>query len=641
MRDFLVGTAGHIDHGKTTLLKALTGIDADRLDEEKRRGITIDIGFAHMSLGHVRIGFVDVPGHERLVKNMLAGIGGIDLALLIVAADESIMPQTLEHFHICRLLDIPAGIVVLTKCDSVEPELLNLVRDEIRAMTRGSLLENSPVIAVDSISGSGLERLKQALLDQARGPGRNRGFRQERVIRLPVDRVFTKRGFGTVVTGTLTSGIIEQGGAVAVYPSGKRGKIRRVEIFNREAAKAVAGQRTALNLSGLGMDDLNRGMVLSRPGGLRTTRSLDASISVLTDAPRPLKRRTPVRFHHGSGQWHGHVYPLEGKVVAPGRRAMVQLRLDQPAMCWIGDRFILRMDSPPVTVGGGVVLDDHPPRHRARNLSRALSALKALHSGLEATCRDTDQVRIEFLVRSKGEPGIDIGELAARTGAPRRRLLEHLREHPDIELVPQEPPLAVTRAALRSLQESMLSFLNDFHSRNPLAAGVSREELRNRFLKSSSIDYFQFLLQRLEQRELIRIDRSIVMRRGWKPCLNPAQERVRRSILDALRRSFPRPPNLTELKQRLHHPPSGTEEVCFFLIQQGDLVRIGGEFVLTPFQIDRLKNELKIKFSPGQSFSVPEFKDSLGISRKYAIPFLEYLDREGVTRRQGDGRIVL
>lgn len=641
MRDFLVGTAGHIDHGKTTLLKALTGIDADRLEEEKRRGITIDIGFAHMSLGHVRVGFVDVPGHERLVKNMLAGIGGIDLALLIVAADESIMPQTLEHFHICRLLDIPAGIVVLTKCDSVEPELLNLVRDEIRAMTRGSLLENSPVIAVDSISGSGLERLKQALLDQARGPGRNRGFRQERVIRLPVDRVFTKRGFGTVVTGTLTSGIIEQGDAVAVYPSGKRGKIRRVEIFNREAAKAVAGQRTALNLSGLGKDDLIRGMVLSRPGGLRTTRSLDASISVLTDAPRPLKRRTPVRIHHGSGQWHGHVYPLEGKVVAPGRRAMVQLRLDQPAMCWIGDRFILRMDSPPVTVGGGVVLDDHPPRHRTRNLSGALSALKALHSGLEATCRDTDQVRIEFLVRSKGEPGIDIGELAARTGAPRRRLLEHLREHPDIELVPQEPPLAVTRAALRSLQESMLSYLNDFHSRNPLAAGVSREELRNRFLKSSSIDYFQFLLQRLEQRELIRIDRSIVMRRGWKPCLNPAQEGVRRSILDALRRSFPRPPNLTELKQRLHHPPSGTEEVCFFLIQQGDLVRIGGEFVLTPFQIDRLKNELKIKFSPGQSFSVPEFKNSLGISRKYAIPFLEYLDREGVTRRQGDGRIVL
>lgn len=641
MRDFLVGTAGHIDHGKTTLLKALTGIDADRLEEEKRRGITIDIGFAHMSLGHVRIGFVDVPGHERLVKNMLAGIGGIDLALLIVAADESIMPQTLEHFHICRLLDIPAGIVVLTKCDSVEPDLLNLVRDEIRAMTRGSLLEDSPVIAVDSISGNGLERLKQALLDQARGPGRNRGFRQERVIRLPVDRVFTKRGFGTVVTGTLTSGIIEQGDAVAVYPSGKRGRIRRVEIFNREAAKAVAGQRTALNLSGLGKDDLIRGMVLSRPGGLRTTRSLDASISVLTDAPRPLKRGTPVRFHHGSGQWNGHVYPLEGKVVAPGRRAMVQLRLDQPAMCWIGDRFILRMDSPPVTVGGGVVLDDHPPRHRARNLSGALSALKALHSGLEATCRDTDQIRIEFLVRSKGEPGIDIGELAARTGAPRRRFLEHLREHPDIELVPQEPPLAVTRAALRSLQESMLSYLNDSHSRKPLAAGVSREELRNRFLKSSSIDYFQFLLQRLEQRELIRIDRSIVMRRGWKPCLNPAQEGVRRSILDALRRSFPRPPNLTELKQRLHHPPSGTEEVCFFLIQQGDLVRIGGEFVLTPFQIDRLKNELKIKFSPGQSFSVPEFKDSLGISRKYAIPFLEYLDREGVTRRQGEGRIVL
>ena len=641
MRDFLVGTAGHIDHGKTTLLKALTGIDADRLEEEKRRGITIDIGFAHMSLGSCRIGFVDVPGHERLVKNMLAGIGGIDLALLIVAADESIMPQTREHFHICRLLDIPGGIVVLTKCDSVEPELLNLVREEIRAMTRGSFLENSPVIAVDSISGNGLDRLKQALLEQARGSDRNRGFRQERVIRLPVDRVFTKRGFGTVVTGTLTSGIIGRGDAVAVYPSGKRGKVRRVEIFNREAAEAVAGQRTALNLSGLGKDDLNRGMVLSRPGGLRPTRSLDASIRVLTDAPRPLKRRTPVRLHHGSGEWQGHVYPLEGNVVAPGRRAMVQLRLERPAMCWIGDRFILRMDSPPVTVGGGVVLDDLPPRHRVRNLPGELSALKAFRSGLEAGNRDPDRIRIEFLVRSKGEPGIDIGELAARTGSPRRRLLGNLQEHPDIELVPQEPSLAVTRAALRNLEESMLSYLDDFHSRNRLAAGVSREELRNRFLRSSSIDYFQFLLRRLERRQLIRVNRSIVMRQGWEPRLNPAQKGVRRSVLDALRRSFPRPPTLTELKRRLHHPPSRTEEVCFFLVQQGDLVRVGGEFVLTPSQIGRLKNELKIQFPPGQSFSVPEFKDSLGISRKYAIPFLEHLDREGVTRRQGDGRVVL
>ena len=639
MRDFLVGTAGHIDHGKTTLLKALTGIDADRLEEEKRRGITIDIGFAHMSVGSDRIGFVDVPGHERLVKNMLAGIGGIDLALLIVAADESIMPQTLEHFHICRLLDIPDGIVALTKCDAVEPELLTLVREEVRAMTRDSFLEDSPIIAVDSITGSGLELLKRTLIEQAGKSDRNRGSRQERVFRLPVDRVFTKRGFGTVVTGTLTSGTIEKDDAVAVFPSGKRGKIRRIEIFNREAAEAVAGQRTALNLMGLATGDLKRGMILSRPGGLRPTRSLDASIQVLKDAPRPLKRRTPVRFHHGSGEWQGHAYPLEGKTVVPGQQALIQIRLEHPAICWIGDRFILRTDSPPVTVGGGVVLDDVPPRHRARDLPGQLSALQALQSGLNSG--ESDQVRIEFLVRSKGPLGIDLNELAARTGSPPSRLLQHLRQIQGIEMVPQEPPLAVTRAALRNLEESMLSYLDDSHARNPLAAGVSREELRNRFLNSSSTDYFQFLLLRLERRGLIRIDRSIVMRRGWEPRLNPAQEAARRSILGLLQRSFPRPPTLTELKRRLHHPPARTDEVCFFLIQQGDLVRVAGEFVLTPTQIDRLKNELKIKFSPGQSFSVPQFKDSLGISRKYAIPFLEYLDREGVTRRRGDKRVVL
>ena len=639
MRDFLVGTAGHIDHGKTTLLKALTGIDADRLEEEKRRGITIDIGFAHMSVGSDRIGFVDVPGHERLVKNMLAGIGGIDLALLIVAADESIMPQTLEHFHICRLLDIPEGIVVLTKCDAVEPELLTLVREEVRAMTRDSFLENGPVIAVDSITGSGLELLKRTLVEQAGKSDRNRGSRQERVFRLPVDRVFTKRGFGTVVTGTLTSGTIEKDDAVAVFPSGKRGRIRRIEIFNREAAEAVAGQRTALNLMGLATGDLKRGMILSRPGGLRPTRSLDASIQVLKDAPRPLKRRTPVRFHHGSGEWQGHAYPLEGKTVAPGQQALIQIRLEHPAICWIGDRFILRTDSPPVTVAGGVVLDDVPPRHRARDLPGQLSALQTLHSGLKSG--ESDQVRIEFLVRSKGPLGIDLNELAARTGSPPSRLLQHLRQIQGIEMVPQEPPLAVTRATLRNLEESMLSYLDDSHARNPLAAGVSREELRNRFLNSSSTDYFQFLLLRLERRGLIRIDRSIVMRRGWEPRLSPAQEAARRSILGLLQRSFPRPPTLTELKRRLHHPPDRTDEVCFFLIQQGDLVRVAGEFVLTPSQVDRLKNEFKTRFSPGQSFSVPEFKDALGISRKYAIPFLEYLDREGVTRRQGGERVVL
>ena len=640
MRDILVGTTGHIDHGKTTLLKALTGIDTDRLAEEKRRGITIDLGFAHLSLASFRIGFVDVPGHEKLVKNMLAGIGGIDLALLVVAADESIMPQTLEHFHICRLLDIPRGIVVITKRDAVEPELLNLVRDEIRVMTRGSFLENGPVVAVDSISGKGLELLKQALIEQAGKSARNRGSRRERVFRLPVDRVFTKRGFGTVVTGTLTSGTIEKEDAVAVYPSGMRGRIRRIEIFNRETGEAAAGQRTALNLMGLGRDDLKRGMVLSRPGGLRPTRSLDASITVLKDAPRPLKRRTPVRLHHGSGAWLGHLYPLEGKAVAPGRRATVQIRLEQPAMCWIGDRFILRMDSPPVTVGGGVVLDDLPPRHRARNLPGQLSALEELRSGLEAGDGDPDRARIEFLVRSKGKLGIDVTELTARTGSAESRLLERLRQLPEIELIPQEPPLAVTRAALRNLEASMLSYLDEFHSRNRLAAGVPREELRNRFMEASGMDYFQFLLRRLEHRRRIRIDRSIVMRRGWEPRLNPVQERVRRSILGALRKRFPRPPTLAELKDRLHHSPTRTEEVYFFLIQQGDLLRVGGELVLTPSQADRLKNELGMKFSPGQSFSVPEFKDALGISRKYAIPFLEYLDREGVTRRQGDTRLV-
>ena len=641
MRDFIVGTAGHIDHGKTTLLKALTGIDADRLEEEKRRGITIDIGFAHMALASYRIGFIDVPGHEKFVKNMLAGIGGIDLLLLVVAADESIMPQTIEHFNICQLLKIPRGIIAVTKKRSVEEEMLDLVQEELRKITSGTFMQDSPIIPVDSISGEGLVLLQQALLKQILELNKNPKFEKGKLLRLPIDRIFSMKGFGTVITGTLASGKITREDTIVVYPNQNEGKIRRIEIFNQETATAIAGQRTALNVSGLDKQDLERGMVLSHPGVLCPSHILDATVQVLDNAPIPLKQRAPIRFHHGSGEWLGRVYPLESKMVLPGQSGLVQIRLEQPAMCWVGDRFILRMYSPMITIGGGVVLDNYPRKHRTRNLHQELPPLQHLKLCIEKQPLERDQTWLRFLVHSKGESGMDMKELTERTGSLENKIRPLLDNIPEIELVPQKPILAVTREALQNMEKFILDYLEHFHTTHPLASGVSREELRGQFLKNSNNDYFQFLIHRLEKQQLIRIDTSTITREGRQPELNKEQQVIRLAILEKIQISFPEPPTLQELKIKLSYDSSKIEDIYYFLLQQGELIRISGRFVLTNAQIDQLKKELRKKFLPGETFAVPQVKETLNITRKYAIPFLEYLDQERVTRREGAMRVLL
>src|SRR3954471_7397053 len=368
MKSVIVGTAGHIDHGKTALVKALTGIDADRLEEEKRRGITIDIGFAHLELKAekgeaLRIGFVDVPGHERFVRNMLAGIGGIDLVLLVISAEEAIKPQTVEHFDICRLLSIRRGIVVLTKSDLVDAETLDVVRMEVHEFVRGSFLESAPIVAVSSKTGAGLDELKRELTVAATEVTAKS---TAALVRLPIDRVFTMKGFGTVVTGTLLSGSVTKDAELELFPSGKHVRVRGVQVHGAAAEKAVAGERTALNLSGVSGDDLARGMTLAQPDLLRPTKTLDVSLSLLK-AAKPLKDRARVHFHAYTSETIAEVITLEGKQVKPGQTAFVQLRLNEPVLLVPGDRFILRQFSPVVTIGGGTVVDTAPlPRSRTR-----------------------------------------------------------------------------------------------------------------------------------------------------------------------------------------------------------------------------------------------------------------------------------
>lgn len=643
MQDVIIGTAGHIDHGKTTLVKALTGIDPDRLEEEKRRGITIDIGFAHLELGSFRLGFVDVPGHEKFVKNMLAGVGGIDLVVLVVAADESVMPQTLEHFHICRLLEIPRGMVVVTKKGLVDEELLDLVREEVRQLARGSFLEGAPVVAVDSLRGEGLEELRRVLLAELEDLSGDKAARASRaeVFRMPIDRVFTIRGFGTVVTGTPVAGEFRKDDTLAVYPTRKEGKIRGIEIFNRKVDSGRAGQRAALNLAGLEKQDLERGMVLGPPSAFEPSSMFDVWLHLLEGAPRPLTARTPVRFHQGTAELIGRVYLLEGPSIQPGQSGLAQIRIEKPTLSCPRDRFILRAYSPVTTIGGGVILDNAPPKHRGKERTRSAAGLRRLASLWLSRHIRFDETLVGYLVESRGRQGLNLRELAARTGLQPGYLSELLRTLEAVRLIPQDPPLAVHSSGLEETLRNLPLFLEDFHGRNPLAAGVSREELRKRFLGAASGAYLQAVLEELEARGKVRVQGSLVALKGKHATLSGEQQKIREQIVGLFDSRKLQPPTLDELVDALPFPASQIRDLYYFLLQEGELVRVQGDLVLAGPQVDFLKAELQKVFPKGQTFSVGEFKEVFNVSRKYAIPFLEFLDRERITRRMGDKRMVV
>ena len=643
MKDIIVGTAGHIDHGKTTLLKTLTGIDTDRLDEEKRRGISIDIGFAHMQLGDSRVGFIDVPGHEKFVKNMLAGIGGIDLVLLVVAADESVMPQTIEHFQICKLLEIPRGVIAITKRHLVEEEMLSLVEAEVRELVEGSPLEEAPIVAVDSVTGEGVELLKETLLEEI---GKSQqditaARRSHQIFRLPLDRIFTIKGFGTVVTGTPYAGVLKKGDAVTVYPSLKAGKVRGIEIFSQNADVAMAGQRTALNLSGLETESLNRGMVISGSNALASSSMIDAIVHLLPTAPKGLKDRSAIRFHHGSTELIGRIHPLENDQFRPGESMLVQFRLQSPTVCCPKDHFILRRYSPMTTIGGGVILDGTPPKHRKKDLPDILPELKKLWSMLTEQDPRLDSAFVEYFVKLHRFSGVSLSDLVARTGFLENYLLDLLKGLDSVVLISPPPLLAIFRPDLEKFKTKIAQFLADFHSRNPLIVGVPREELKARFFGKAANSYFTFVLNQMENEDRIQIKGSTVSLQGQQLALNSEQDQAKEHILQMIQKRGLQPPTLEELLKKLPYDRSQVRDVYYFLLQQGELIRVSENIVLSPGRITFLLSQLKESFPSGRTFTVPEFKDLFGLSRKYAIPFLEFLDRKRITRRIGDKRVVL
>lgn len=621
MKRVIVGTAGHIDHGKTALVKALTGIDTDRLEEEKRRGISIDLGFAHLRLGDVLLGFVDVPGHERFVRNMLAGVWGIDLVMLVVAADESIKPQTREHFEICRLLGLRSGLVALTKADLVESEILDLVRLEVEEFLAGSFLEGAPVIAVSAVTGRGLEELRAALLElAAKVPEKD----ATRHLRLPVDRSFSMRGFGTVVTGTLVSGTVRREQELEAHPGGKRVRVRGIQVHGEPVEQALAGQRTALNLTGAEPSELPRGTVLTAPGLFRATTVLDCRLELLSNA-RPLKHRAPVHFHAGTAEVEAEVRLLEGATLDPGMRGWARLVLRQPVLLLPGDRFIIRMFSPVVTIGGGVVVDIGGRRYRRAEAPAA--RLETLAEGPPAE-------RLALLVR-EGTWGMSLGEAVARTGW----LPEEVRaaaEQAGLVTIGEGEPWLLDRARCDAWLAAVRQGVAEYHRANPLQPGIPRQDLRARFFAGAP----PFLFDALVAGEpSLAVQGDTVRLRSHQVVFTPEEERALETIERTFEEAGWTAPSPNDVLGRTGLPPTRARELLQILIRRGSLVRLGDDLIFHREALTRLRAVLEAH--RGERFGVAEFKQWTGVSRKYAIPLLEYLDRERVTRREGDQRVVL
>ena len=626
MRSLIIGTAGHIDHGKSALVLALTGTDPDRLKEEKERGITIDLGFAHAELaGGVTASFVDVPGHERFVRNMLAGAHGFHAVMLVVAADESVMPQTREHFHICRLLGIPSGLIVLTKCDLADEEMQAVAEEEIRALVAGSFLEGAPLLRVSARTGEGLDALRAALAGLAAG---TRPPAVEGLLRLPVDRAFVLRGFGTVVTGTLVSGRLGVGEEIEILPSGRRARVRGLQVHGAAAEAVEAGHRTACNLAGLDIAQVARGDVVVRPGTLRPSSLLDVRLTLLA-GERPLADQARVRVHVASAEVLARVRLQGGGRLDPGGSLRAQLRLERPAVAGRGDRLVVRAYSPAVTIGGAEVLDPVAPRRRRREPMAELGR----------PAEEPLAIAARRMIEAAGTGGVEAGVLAARLTVPVADLPALLGAVAEVAAVGKEPGAYLSRAALVELGGEARSVLARFHAENPLRAAMPREELRRRVFGRAPAGAFEHVLEELARAGAVQPGSDVVALAGHEVRLTPEEESVRAALLERASGA-----GLQGLEPAAAATAGGNERVrervARVLVSEGRLQKVGDALV-DQRALEAMKEDVRRRFPPGSRLDVAAFKEMTGLSRKYVIPLLEYLDRERVTRRSGNDRVVL
>jgi len=628
MKSLIVGTAGHIDHGKTALVKALTGIDADRLEEEKRRGITIDLGFAHLELRgpdgeQMRFGFVDVPGHERFVRNMLAGVGGIDLVLLVIAADEGIKPQTREHFDICRLLAIRRGITVLTKSDLVDAETLEVVRGEVEEFLRGSFLAQAPVLAVSALKGTGLEELKRELIRVGCGASAKHS---RAITRLPIDRVFTMKGFGTVVTGTLVAGAINKEDELELFPAGKRVRVRGVQVHGAAAETAVAGERTALNLAGVEKHELERGMVPASPGLLQASSRIDVKLLLLASA-KALKNGSRVHLYAFASETIATVKLYEDKQLKPGSDAFAQLRLSAPLLLVPGDRFIIRQFSPVVTIGGGVVLDATPVQKMP--LAARLEFLKIQVEG------DPKAALLARIAR-RGEQGLALSQAVAETGWGKEVIEAHLKGEAAVFSL---GGLLIHGEAFTRVMRDILEITARFHEQNSLAEGVSAATLRENV--HANAELFDFALDSLLRAQRIEGVGELVRLPGRGAVMKDDEAESREVIEQTFAAAGLRVPALKDVLAGLKIDQARAHKIVTLLLREKILIKVSDDLVFPQTALTELRQSLAAQKLISPRLDVTRFKDLTGVSRKYAIPLLEFLDRERVTKRVGDARVIL
>ncbi len=621
MRHVILGTAGHIDHGKSAIVKALTGVDPDRLKEEKERGITIDLGFADLAFpdDDLRIGIVDVPGHERLVKNMLAGAGGIDIVLMVIAADEGIMPQSREHLAICNLLKISAGLVAVTKSDMVEPDWLDLVKTEAKEFIKGTFLEGARVIPVSSKTGHNIDMLKLLIKEVALKvePKPTGGL-----LRLPVDRVFTLKGFGTVVTGTMLSGTVRVDEQVEVLPSGIKTKVRGLHSHGKSAEQAFAGQRTALNLQGVEKDDLRRGDMVVTAGRFTTTKALDAKLELLKDSV-PVKTRSQVHFHLGTSETVARIVLYEKEQLAPGQSAYCQFRLNEPVVAQAGDRFVIRRISPLETIGGGTLLDSSPRRRRKRD---GVDDLPVLESG-------SMEDRIAAKVSNSSLDGMSIAQVEGWVKSEVPEVDKAVNELVESGTLFRFDDLLVHKDSFDMFSSRLTSMLKEFHELNPTSQGIPKEEARERLKADQRI--FSDLVGKAAD-VLVRKDR--ISLKGFSAAVTD-EDKAR--VLKSLLNKGIEAPHRQDLAAELGIKDAPLADVLKVMAGEGTLKRVNDSFYISMQAYDSMLGTLKKHYAANDTMTVAEFRDLMGTTRKYALPVLEFLDASNVTVRVGDVRKLL
>jgi selenocysteine-specific elongation factor len=629
MKYIILGTAGHIDHGKSSLVKALTGTDPDRLKEEKERGITLDLGFASLDLpGGNRLGIVDVPGHEGLIKNMLAGVGGIDIMMLVIAADEGVMPQTREHLAICNLLQVKKGLIALTKTDMVDKDWLALVQEEVREFVKGTFLEKSPLVPVSSKTGENLPALVQELakLTNEVTPKSSNG-----ILRLPIDRVFTMKGFGTVITGTLLSGSISTEQEVEILPRGVKTKVRGIQSHNQASSRSIAGQRTAVNLQGIEKEQLSRGDTIVSAGFFTPTKTLDARLALLKAAPRGLKSGSRVRFYNTTQEAIGRITILGTNELAPGEEVFIQLRLDKPVIIQHGDRYILRFYSPMETLGGGMVLNPHARRHKPSSMQESLKNLGIIETG-------SLEDQLALFVAGAGLAGMEENAIIGSFATDKQDITKALASLAQKKTVFRIDNLSVHASQLLALEKKIVDLITKYHKSNPLKPGLEKEELKGMLRMRVAPKVLNLVTDGLVKKQQLSAESAKLKLPSFKPAID--QVALKDKIVAAIKQGGSQPPTREELPALLNITDKDARDLLKLLAQENSIVRINDSLYLFQNTIESIRLDLRKHLEEKKEIAMGEFRDLAKTSRKFAVPIMEYFDSQKLTQRVGDKRVL-